>query len=49
MSNDEWNDEDTDKMKEAGVLLQDPEVSDLFNGYYYDRTLEFPKAHFKKK
>lgn len=49
ISNDEWNDEDTDKMKEAAAILLDENVNDLFNGYYYDRTVEMPSLFIKPK
>ncbi len=45
VSNDGWNDEGTDKMKEAALLVQDESVQEMFNGYYYDKAIEnFTKA-----
>ena len=40
VSNDGWNDEESDKMKEAQLLLQDESVQEMFNGYYYDKSIE---------
>jgi len=40
VSNDGWNDEGSDKMKEAAKLMEDDSVQELFNGYYYDKALE---------
>lgn len=40
VTNDGWKDEDSDKMKEANLLLRREEVQDLFKGYYYDQSFE---------
>lgn len=40
VSNDGWNDEGSDKMKEASKLMEEDQVQELFNGYYYDKALE---------
>lgn len=40
VTNDGWKDEDSDKMKEANLLLRRETVQDLFKGYYYDQSFE---------
>jgi serum/glucocorticoid-regulated kinase 2 len=45
VSNDDWNDEESDKMKEAANLIKDESVQELFNGYYYDKAIESFQAH----
>ena len=37
--NEEWKDQDSDKMKENTLLLRRNSVQNLFNGYYYDSTI----------
>lgn len=37
--NEEWRDQDSDKMKENTLLLRRNSVQNLFNGYYYDNTI----------
>mmetsp|Transcript_29373 Transcript_29373/g.28970 ORF Transcript_29373/g.28970 Transcript_29373/m.28970 type:complete len:217 (-) Transcript_29373:8-658(-) len=37
--NEEWKDQDSDKMKENTLLLRRNSVQNLFNGYYYDATI----------
>ena len=44
ISNDDWNDQDSDKMKEAALLVQEDSVQEMFAGYYFDRALEQLKA-----
>ena len=44
ISNDDWNDQESDKMKEAALLVQEDSVQEMFAGYYFDRTLEQLRA-----
>lgn len=37
--NEEWKDQDSDKMKENTLLLRRNSVQNLFAGYYYDNTI----------
>ncbi len=40
VTNDGWKDEESEKMKEANILLRRETVQDLFKGYYYDQSFE---------
>lgn len=37
--NEEWKDQDSDKMKENTLLLRRNSVQNFFNGYYYDSSI----------
>eukprot|EP00343_Euplotes_focardii_P010720 CAMPEP_0205831590 /NCGR_PEP_ID=MMETSP0206-20130828/44456_1 /ASSEMBLY_ACC=CAM_ASM_000279 /TAXON_ID=36767 /ORGANISM="Euplotes focardii, Strain TN1" /LENGTH=140 /DNA_ID=CAMNT_0053136345 /DNA_START=244 /DNA_END=666 /DNA_ORIENTATION=+ len=37
--NEDWKDQDSDKMKENTLLLRRNSVQNMFNGYYYDSTI----------
>lgn len=37
--NEEWRDQDSEKMKENTLLLRRNSVQNLFNGYYFDSTI----------